>query len=318
MPRQGGYFFSKAPGAKVSQYRTFSILGEVSTNDLRPVRKLKFDKTKYGKELLIDTVSHEQFDPGASAVLPDFYTIAFLQKAEGNFQINHHRIPVSNHTLLFIPPGQVTNIEGFDLQEGLLVFFDGAFLDLFFNEKFFTYKFHFFHNINAPYHLFLNAVDFQQVFAIVQGIHLDIRHPQMDQEHFLRSSLYHLLIRINRMYAGAYDIAEQVIADKRVLRLKHLLSRHSLQFSTTVLLAQELGISRTHLHKLCQSFFGKSPGLLIRERLILEAKKEILFSEKDIQQIAYGLNFSDASNFNRTFRKATGLTPLQYRAQFTK
>lgn len=282
------------------------------------MRKLQFDRTKYGRELLIDTVDHRDFDPGAATVLPDFYVMAFLAEAAGWIRINQLKLAVQNQQLFFIPPGHITNVDNFEFKRGVMVFFQDDFLDIFFNERYFTYKFPFFYNPDAPYNLNLEESAFREIFSLVQGIHLDIRYPQTDQEHFLRSSLYHLLIRINRHYSNAYQIEERVIGAEQLSRLKYLLVREIRSIGTTTELADLLGVSRTHLHGLCIRYFGHPPGQVLRHRRLLEAKKEILFSDKSIQEIAYELHFSDPSNFSRSFRQLTGHTPLQYRIEFTK
>ncbi len=282
------------------------------------MRKLFFDRQKYGKELLIDTTNHLEYNPGAVTVLPDFYVIGFLAEAGGSMRINDHQLDLHPNLLFFIPPGQISDVANFRFERGYLLFFQGDFLDVFFQETYFLFKFHFFHNPDAPYLLPLSTADFQSVYPLVESIHQDIRNPQLDQVHFLRSTLYHLLIRINRQYARAYSIENRVISDKRVLRMKYLLAHRLFDFPTTTSLAAELGISRTALHQLCIQYFGQSPGQLIKTRRLLEAKKAILFSDQDIQAIAYELQYSDPSNFNRAFRQATGLTPQQYRKQFTK
>jgi AraC-like DNA-binding protein len=53
--------------------------------------------------------------------------------------------------------------------------------------------------------------------------------------------------------------------------------------------------------------------LNINERLITEAKSLIQFTDFDIAEIAYQLNFSDPANFGKFFKKHTDKTPLEFR-----
>lgn len=57
----------------------------------------------------------------------------------------------------------------------------------------------------------------------------------------------------------------------------------------------------------------KSPQQIILERLTLEAKRLIRFSDKQNQEIAYELGFNDPAHFSRFFKKMTDFSPTQYR-----
>ncbi|RKM87765.1 helix-turn-helix domain-containing protein, partial [Aquimarina sp. BL5] len=52
---------------------------------------------------------------------------------------------------------------------------------------------------------------------------------------------------------------------------------------------------------------------IIHERLMIEVKREVLFSNNTVSEISNRLNFSDVSNFNRFFKKMTGQTANHFR-----
>lgn len=282
------------------------------------MKKLKFDKNKYGKNILIDTVDMSNFNPGSQQVSPNFYTIAFLKKSSGDFLINQSTINLSSNTILFIPPGSTTNIEKSLFKDGIWIFFEGEFLDYFFNDKFFTFKFDFFHSVNSCFHIKLEKLIFEELFKIVEDIHHEIRNQSVDSEHVLRASLYLLLTKLNRKYSEVWKTNGHVIKDLRILRFKYLLEHNIRTMQTVENFSKTLSISKTYLNKLCSAYFGKPSSEMIKERLLLEAKKEIQFTDKDIAEIAYELNFSNPANFNRFFKKETKLTPSQFRIEFSK
>jgi AraC family transcriptional activator of pobA len=54
-------------------------------------------------------------------------------------------------------------------------------------------------------------------------------------------------------------------------------------------------------------------GHLIRQRVVTEAKRELVFTNRAIHDIAADLAFSDQSHFARFFRKQTGAAPHEFR-----
>lgn len=57
----------------------------------------------------------------------------------------------------------------------------------------------------------------------------------------------------------------------------------------------------------------KSPQQIILDRLALEAKRLLQFTEKQNQEIAYELGFNDPAHFSRFFKKMTDFSPTRYR-----
>ena len=112
-------------------------------------------------------------------------------------------------------------------------------------------------------------------------------------------------------------------ARKRIPVLKHttirsfqqLIDKHYTSIRLPKEYADLLYITPNHLNALCQEMLGKSAGDLIRNRVILEAKRLLTNADLSITQIADELNFKDDSYFNRFFKKDVGMTPDEFRKQ---
>jgi AraC-like DNA-binding protein len=281
------------------------------------MQKLNFDKNKYGKEILIDTADMAEFNHSLNIAKPSFYIIVALKKAKGMVQIDMESYEVKNKSVLFISPNTRVNIENIQATEAIWLFFEGEFLDFFFQDKFFTYKFDFFHGPNALHPLSLDSSIFEDVYSLFLQIHHEKRTLKEDSHHFLRSSLYLILIKLNRQYGLKFSSEGNVIQDNRILQFKLLLENHIKEFKTVEEFAQKLSISKTFLNNLCNKYFGKPCSHLIAERLLLETKQSLLFSTKDIAVISHEFGFSEPSNFIRFFKKHTNQTPLSFREEFS-
>lgn len=61
---------------------------------------------------------------------------------------------------------------------------------------------------------------------------------------------------------------------------------------------------------------GLSIKNLMSRKQLVESKKEIAFTDKTIQEIAFELGYNDPAYFNRSFKKATGQSPSDYRKNY--
>lgn len=81
------------------------------------------------------------------------------------------------------------------------------------------------------------------------------------------------------------------------------------------LLARESGLSKFHLIRVFKKSVGVSPAKFLGQMKIDLAKHWLLKSQKSVVSIAMDLGFSDLSTFNKSFKKALGVTPSEYRAR---
>ena len=100
---------------------------------------------------------------------------------------------------------------------------------------------------------------------------------------------------------------------RRVERFRVLIEEHFRKNLALPDYASKMGMSQGQLRAMCYSAFGLSPTKLIRERIIVEAKRYLIFGDMTVEQIAFGLGFTDAAYFTRFFRKEAGQAPSQFR-----
>lgn len=80
--------------------------------------------------------------------------------------------------------------------------------------------------------------------------------------------------------------------------------------------ADHIGLSPQNLNAICRKVSGKSASELIIEQVVLEAKRYLIHSDKNISEIAFALNFTDPSHFIKYFKKTVGETPQAFRSRY--
>jgi AraC family transcriptional activator of pobA len=79
--------------------------------------------------------------------------------------------------------------------------------------------------------------------------------------------------------------------------------------------ANKLGMTVDRLNDHVKRATGVTAGHLIRQRVLSEAKRQLVFTTQPIHDISKELAFADPSHFARFFRKQTGTTPHEFREQ---
>ncbi len=79
--------------------------------------------------------------------------------------------------------------------------------------------------------------------------------------------------------------------------------------------ARELGVSVPHLSRSCRELLGRSAARVIQDRLMIEARRDLVYTAMSISQISFRLGFSDPAYFSRFFAKRAGVSPSDYRAK---
>lgn len=79
-----------------------------------------------------------------------------------------------------------------------------------------------------------------------------------------------------------------------------------------------LYVTPNHLYALCKDLTDLSAGELIRNRILLEAKRLLTNAKINVSEIAVDLGFADNSYFSKFFKKYEGVSPEVFRKQFIK
>ncbi len=114
----------------------------------------------------------------------------------------------------------------------------------------------------------------------------------------------------SRARSGAVTLSR---ADAQVELLRRLIDEHFRKERLISFYAERLAMTADRLNDHVKRATGVTAGHLIRQRVLTEAKRQLVFTNQPIHEIAYDLAFSDPSHFTRFFRKQTGTTPQVFR-----
>jgi AraC-like DNA-binding protein len=243
----------------------------------------------------------------------DFYNILFISEGTGEHTIDFVTYEVKPCSIFFLTPGQVHSWNLSNKVKGFTIFFTPEFylMDSSIKKLF---DIPFFHTlINQPY-LYFDCLKDPAISEAIQHIHEENLKNEFDSHTIIRAYLDIILTRLARYYTKSLVNKQPSSLTFKIRELESLVEKHYKEVKAPSAYAEKMNISPKHLNEICKKGLNKTVGDLIQERVMLEVKRLLAYSHKNISEIADELNFSDKSYFIRFFKKSTGLTPEQFRA----
>ncbi len=151
----------------------------------------------------------------------------------------------------------------------------------------------------------------QQIFAEFAGRHFA-------RAHILRALSAALIGLVAREMAANGRMPGGMAKPDLFRRFEALLEQHFLQHWTVSDYAAALAITPTHLSRLTRTATGHGASHLILDRVIREARRNLVYTNLPVSTIAYALGFSDPAYFSRLFSGSTGLSPRSFRDKVHK
>ncbi len=244
----------------------------------------------------------------------DFYIVLLITQGRGQHIIDSKTYEVAPRVLFFVNPGQV---HAWDLSEDI----DGYIL--FFTKEYLLVEFHhnqlsklpFFHTRILEPFMKLNQPETEEIHRAFHEIDLEYLAGNQYCHDLIRLGLKSLLLKIERKYARGSSGRKKLYQENLFTKFEVLVDQHFKDHRTVSDYAEMMNLSLKQLNSLCRKLINKTPGDIIQNRIILEAKRLLMHSDAPVFSIAETLNYHDGSYFIRLFKKATQMTPEKFRTQ---
>lgn len=285
------------------------------TNPERLV-SVPFSKTRCGVDFYINTgeskdicgvlTEHRTFKT-------DFFSFYFFRRVNGYVLLNFRKIELRDDMVLLLSPHQQQewHVDEAELDYTFLIFRED-FMRTFIADKFFVYRLLYYYQTDTPPYLFAAPEELAEYMRLLGKIKQELLHPVADTYNLIVSVLYYLLVVINRAYAKTYRLPVEVPKNNYAFQFKDLLEKHIRDMQRVQEYADILRVSRITLNNSVMAQFGVSATHLLKQRLLEELKNELLFSDRNVSQLADEFHFSDPSHLMRFFKQQAGKTFTQY------
>ena len=153
-----------------------------------------------------------------------------------------------------------------------------------------------------------------QIRTTMKQIFVEHAGRNFARAHILRALSATLIGLVARQLAGGRQASGA--ADSDVFRrFEALLEQRHLERWSVSDYAHALSVTPTHLNRVTRAATGDTASHLILNRMIREARRNLVYTNLPVSTIAYALGFDDPAYFSRVYAAATGLSPSAFRAQ---
>lgn len=162
----------------------------------------------------------------------------------------------------------------------------------------------------------LNEQDREKIASLMQVFIDELEMKDHIQGEMLQVMLKRLIIIVTRLAKEQYINEKELPGDKLdiVRQYNFLVEQNFRRQHQVKFYAGQLNRSPKTLSNLFALYNHKSPLMIIQERIIQEAKRLLIYTDKTAKEIAYYLGFEDAGHFGKFFKKRTGQSPSEFKS----
>ena len=248
----------------------------------------------------------------------NFYNIFWYQKGTATHLVDFKPIKVKPNSLLFVNKQRVQMLDPKGGYDGKFLLFTENFFDRYPDDmKYLRNNILFNDLLEEPV---INLKNSSPVISVFEEIESELCMPDDSVKFQVLHNLLHNLLLLSereRRKTGFSEIRKGEDLDYTIL-FKNLLDDRFRTVKSVAGYAGLMSVSEKKLNKATTTTLGRSPKELIDERVILEAKRILVYTNNSIKQIGFDLGFEEPTNFIKYFRKHERKTPIEFRNLFFK
>ena len=242
----------------------------------------------------------------------DYYLFLFMEYTEAELILDFEEFSFKGNSVLYVRPGQVHFVKSIKNSKGWFLAIDSMLVE----EK--------------------HSYTFEEQFLTQKPIALDasVRAIIRDTARLLHSAIHaeptmfsdEIIVDIANVFIGmiaeqyekqGFNLQQYNSRSMRISsRFKELLLENFKTCKSPAQYAEMLHYSLPHLNKLMKNATGFPVSYWIHQRVMLEAKRLLYYTDMDVKEIAFSLGYEDHAYFSRLFSGVVGLSPRAFRDKY--
>ena len=240
-----------------------------------------------------------------------FYQLIWF-KEKGRHYVDFEVVEHDANSVFFVNKNQIHYFCPDSPNTGLLFHFNEEFINLYGPKQLQRFSTTIFNEIGSR-SVNLSPSEVQKLGLISSYIESEI----IAREDNYKEQVFHhfqtILYQVERLRAKEDKLDLDANADyKLAAQFKRLIQEQVGTFNSIESYADNLGTSPKTLTRISKKFLLGTPGQIIKETKLLEAKRILSNQKTSIKETAYALGFEDPTYFTKYFKQGTGITPKEF------
>lgn len=275
------------------------------------------DITKYSFQntFSVSTVQFEKACTIDHTAQQNTYAIYWIQEGSGTYNIDFESYTFNDNVMFFLSPGQIFTVDSEQIKTAYKLTFVRDFYCIQTHDKEVACNGVLFNNIYETPFVKPCEKDTKKLNFILESLIEEFQQKETAQYDMLQSYLKQFIISAVRVQKEnnvlKEDLETRLFKDFSLLVEQNYKTMHSVTDY-----ANRLGISPKSITKHFQKAGIKTPSDFIKNRIVLEAKRMLIYTDKTVKEIAFDLGFNDPAYFTRFFTKAMSKSPLQFKKDY--
>jgi AraC family transcriptional activator of pobA len=249
----------------------------------------------------------------------NFYLAILFTHGSGLHEIDFSSYEVKPGALFFLNPGQTHHWELSSDTKGYIFFHTRTFFELQYTQIMLS-QFPFYYSVHNNPSLYLDNDEINQMAELFRLIYTE-NHSNLTLKTWALANLVSLVyVNSARLYVSknpATTERENPYYSK-FRKLEELIEEGFKKEKSPGAYASKMAMTSKHLNRITQAVIGKTATDVILDRVLLEAKKEMVLQRGSLNQIAIELGYDDYAYFSRLFKARTGETPSKFLKRYGK
>ncbi|MDJ1502674.1 helix-turn-helix domain-containing protein [Xanthocytophaga agilis] len=254
--------------------------------------------------------------PADRETLMTFIRILFL-KAGTHITIDFKDYSLKQDALFFVNPGQWIQLEE-GLQTGTVLYYNRDFYCVEIHDQEVSCDGILFRNVYEIPVVYLTQEQSASIHDILNEITAELQNEESNMEEMLRILLKQIIIKSTRIWKQEHELVNEESHQEVdfIRKFSQLVESNYTRLHAVADYAELLQMTPKNLNKRITKYSDVSPNDLIKNRILLEAKRLLAHTDLSVKEIGYKLGYDDPAYFVRFFTQQTEFSPQHFRKQY--